>query len=40
MQSCLWELVNLLWCKNINREGMAMLGMKYDRCVEKDKSSL
>ena len=34
MQSCfvirfgLWELVNLLWLKNINKEGMAMLGMK------------
>ena len=26
----LWELVNLLWLKNINKEGMAMLGMKYD----------
>ena len=24
----LWELVNLLWLKNINKEGMAMLGMK------------
>ena len=29
--------VNLLWLKNINKEGMAMLGMKYDRnCVEED----
>ena len=27
----LWELVNLLWLRNINKEGMAMLGMKYDR---------
>ena len=26
----LWELVNLLWRRNMNREGMAMLGMKYD----------
>ena len=24
----LWELVNLLWLKSINKEGMAMLGMK------------
>ena len=34
----LWELVNLLWFKNINKEGMAMqpmLGMKYDRSVWK-----
>ena len=31
----LWELVNLLWLKNINKEGMAMLGMKYDRNVWK-----
>ena len=31
----LWELVNLLWLKNINKEGMAMLGMKYDRSVWK-----
>ena len=29
----LWELVNLLWLKNINKEGMTMLGMKYDRSV-------
>ena len=29
------ELVNLLWLKNINKEGMAMLGMKYDRNVWK-----
>ena len=31
----LWELVNLLWLKNINKEGMAMLGIKYDRNVWK-----
>ena len=31
----LWELVNLLWLKNINKEGMTMLGMKYDRSVWK-----
>ena len=31
----LCELVNLLWLKNINKEGMAMLGMKYDRSVWK-----
>ena len=31
----LWELVNLLWLKNINKEGMAMLGMKFDRSVWK-----
>ena len=31
----LWELVNLLWLNNINKEGMAMLGMKYDRSVWK-----
>ena len=31
----LWELVNLLWLKNINKEVMAMLGMKYDRNVCK-----
>ena len=31
----LWELVNLLWLININKEGMAMLGMKYDRNVWK-----
>ena len=31
----LWELVNLLWPRNINKEGMAMLGMKYDRTVWK-----
>ena len=29
----LWELVNLLWFRNINKERMAMLGMK---CVEED----
>ena len=28
-----WELVNYLWLRNINKEGMAMLGMKYDRNV-------
>ena len=28
-------MVNLLWIKNINKEGMAMLGMKYDRSVWK-----
>ena len=27
------QLVNLVWLKNINKEGMAMLGMKYDRSV-------
>ena len=31
----LWGLVNLLWLRNINEEGMAMLGMKYDRNVWK-----
>ena len=31
----LWELVNLLWFRNINKEGMAMLGMKHDRNVWK-----
>ena len=31
----LWELVNLLWLRNINKEGMAMLGMKYDKNVWK-----
>ena len=30
----LWELVNLLWLKNINKEGMAMLEMKYDRTID------
>ena len=30
----LWEL-NLLWLRNINKEGMAMLGMKYDSNVWK-----
>ena len=29
----LWELVNLLRFRNMNKEGMAMLGMKYDRNV-------
>ena len=31
----LWELVNFLWLRNINKEGMDMLGMKYDRNVWK-----
>ena len=31
----LWELLNLLWLRDINKEGMAMLGMKYDRNVWK-----
>ena len=31
----LWEMVNLLWLWSINKEGMAMLGMKYDRNVWK-----
>ena len=31
----LWDLGNLLWLRNINKEGMAMLGMKYDRNVWK-----
>ena len=31
----LWELVNLLWHKNINKGGMAMIGIKYDRSVWK-----
>ena len=31
----LWELVNLLWFRNISKEGMAMLGMEYDRNVWK-----
>ena len=30
----LWEL-NLLWFRNISKEGMAMLGMKSDRNVWK-----
>ena len=29
--------MNLLWLKNINKEGMAMLGIKYDRSVWKKK---
>ena len=29
----LWELVNLLWLRNINKEGMAMIGMTYDQNV-------
>ena len=32
----LWELVKLLWIRNINKKGMAMLGMKYDRNVWKE----
>ena len=32
----LWELVNLLWLRKISTEGMAMLGMKYDRNVWKN----
>ena len=31
----LWELVNLQWLRNINKEGMAMLAMNYDRNVWK-----
>ena len=31
----LWEMVNLLWLRNISKEGMAMLGIKYDRNVWK-----
>ena len=31
----LWKLVNLLWLRNISKEGMAMLGMEYDRNVSK-----
>ena len=31
----LWELVNLLWLRSINKEGMALLGMEYDRNVWK-----
>ena len=31
----LWEPVNLLWLRNINKEGMAVLGMKYDKNVWK-----
>ena len=31
----MWELVNLLCLRNLNKEGMAMLGMKYDRNVWK-----
>ena len=29
------ELVNLLWLRNINKEGMATIGMKYDKNVWK-----
>ena len=31
--------MNLLWLRNINKEGMAMLGMKYDRNVWKKSGS-
>ena len=31
----LWELVNLLWLRSINKEEIAMLGMEYDRNVWK-----
>ena len=31
----LWELVNLPWLRNINKEGMVMLGMKYEKNVWK-----
>ena len=31
----LWELVNLLWLRNIYKEGMDMLGIKYDRNLWK-----
>ena len=31
----MWQLVNLLWLRSINQEGMAMLGMEYDRNVWK-----
>ena len=31
----LWELVNLLWLRNIKKEGMSMLGIKYGRNVWK-----
>ena len=30
-----WELVNFLWHRNINKEGLEMLGMKYDKNVWK-----
>ena len=29
----LWELVNLLWLRNINKEGMVIIRIKYDRNV-------
>ena len=29
------ELVNLLWLRNINKDRMGMLGIKYDRNVWK-----
>ena len=32
----LWKLVNLLWLRSINKEGMAMLGMELQKCVEDD----
>ena len=31
----LWELANLLWLRNISKEGMVMLGIKYDRNMWK-----
>ena len=31
----LWELVNLIWLRNISKEGIAILGMEYDRNVWK-----
>ena len=31
----LWDLVNLLWLRSNNKEGMGMLGMEYDRNVWK-----
>ena len=32
----LWELVNLLLLMNINKEGMAMLGMKHEINMRKN----
>ena len=31
----LWKLVNLLWLLNISKDGIAMLGVEYDRNVWK-----
>ena len=31
----LWELVNLLWLRNVNKKGMTALGIKFDRNVWK-----